>query len=133
MYDRGPRGLAIVSKLSGYHTMHLLGSRTRTRTLGAGTFRCPRETASRRYAYKAERRWFSLAAMPVVRLEEIGRFVECQSCKSTFDIGVFAQPADAAVEDVLTRALRRTAATLLTSTADLSNKDRRKAVIVLQR
>jgi hypothetical protein len=120
--------------------MHLLGSRTRTRTLGAGTFRCPRETASRRYAYKAVRRWFSLAAVPVVRLDEIGRFVECQSCNSTFDIGVLAQLSDAAVEDVLTRALRvltralrRTATTLLSASAELSNEDRREAVIVLQR
>ena len=113
--------------------MHLLGSRTRARTLGAGTFRCPRETASRRYAYKAVRRWFSLAAVPVVRLDEIGRFVECQSCNSTFDIGVLAQLSDAAVEDVLTRALRRTATTLLSASAELSNKDRREAVIVLQR
>ena len=113
--------------------MHLLGSRTRTRTLGAGTFRCPRETASRRYAYKAVRRWFSLAAVPVVRLDEIGSFVECQSCNSTFDIGVLAQLSDAAVEDVLTRALRRTATTLLSASAELSNEDRREAVIVLQR
>lgn len=113
--------------------MHLLGSRTRTRTLGAGTFRCPRETASRRYAYKAVRRWFSLAAVPVVRLDEIGRFVECQSCNSTFDVGVLAQPSDAPVEDVLTRALRRTATTLLSASAALSNEDRREAVIILQR
>ena len=113
--------------------MHLLGSRTRTRTLGAGAFRCPRETASRRYAYKAVRCWFSLAAVPVARLDGIGRFVECQSCNSTFDIGVLAQLSDAAVEDVLTRALRRTATTLLSASAELSNEDRREAVIVLQR
>jgi len=69
----------------------------------------------------------------VVRLDEIGRFVECQSCNSTFDIGVLAQLSDAAVEDVLTRALRRTATTLLSASAELSNEDRREAVIVLQR
>jgi hypothetical protein len=113
--------------------MHLLGPRTRTRTLGAGTFRCPREAGNRRYAYIAVQRWLSLATMPVVRLEEVGRFVECQSCASTYDAGVLAQPCDAAVEDVLTRALRRAATTLLTATETLSADDRREAVIVLQR
>lgn len=113
--------------------MHLLGPRTRTRTLGAGTFRCPREAASRRYAFKAVQRWFSVATIPLVRLDEVGRFIECQSCASTYDSGVLANSSDGAVEDVLTRALRRAATSLLAASPSLSAEDRREAVIVLQR
>jgi hypothetical protein len=78
-------------------------------------------------------RWFSVATIPLVRLDEVGRFVECQSCASTYDSSVLAHSSDGAVEDVLTRALRRAATALLAATPSLSADDRREAVIVLQR
>jgi hypothetical protein len=113
--------------------MHLLGSCTRTRTIGAGTFRCPREQAIRRYRANVVQRWLALGRHPLVRVEETGRFVECQSCSSTFDPGVLAHSSLAPVEDVLTRALRRTAGVLLAGSSLLTDDDRREAVIVLQR
>lgn len=112
--------------------MNLLGSRTRTRTQGAGTFRCPREQATRRYDAKVVQRWFSIGSLPVIRRDEIGSFVECNSCASTFDVGVLSAAAQGPVEDMLTRALRRAASALL-APAELSDDDRREAVIVLQR
>ena len=116
----------------GKDQMHLLGPGTRTRRLGSGTFRCPRERSSRRYELKAVRRWAYLKRVPILRLGEVGRYVECRSCGSTFDHGVLAHPTDAPVEDVLTRILRRAAGSLLPD-APLSHEDRREAVIVLQR
>ncbi len=112
--------------------MQLLGSGTRTRTLGSGTFRCPRERSARRYELKAVRRWAQLSRLSVVPLGELGRYVECRSCGSTFDPGVLAHHGDAPVEDVLTRILRRATATLLPGTP-LDADERREAVIVLQR
>ncbi|MEM7287503.1 MAG: hypothetical protein AAF480_14220 [Actinomycetota bacterium] len=112
--------------------MSLLGSGTRTRRLGSGTFRCPRERSSRQYELKAVQRWAFLRRVPLVRLGEVGRYVECRSCGSTFDHGVLAHPGDAPVEDVLTRILRRAAGSLLPD-GPLSQEERREAVIVLQR
>ena len=112
--------------------MYVLGSGTRTTRLGSGTFRCPRERSSRRYELKAVRRWAHLSRLPIVRLGEIGRYVECRSCGSTFDPGVLAHPGDAPVEDVLTRVLRRAVPALLPSTP-LDTDQRREVVIVLQR
>ena len=112
--------------------MHLLGPGTRTRRLGSGTFRCPRERSSRQYELKAVRRWAFFKRVPILRLGEVGRYVECRSCGSTFDPGVLAHPGDAPVEDVLTRILRRAAGSLLPD-APLSQEERREAVIVLQR
>lgn len=68
----------------------------------------------------------------MVRRDEIGSFVECHSCASTFDVGVLTQPSEGPVEDMLTRTLRRAAGALLSPT-ELSDEDRREAVIVLQR
>lgn len=112
--------------------MSLLGQGTRTRRLGSGTFRCPRERSRRQYELKAVQRWAFLARVPILRMSEVGRYVECRSCASTFDHGVLAHPNDAPVEDVLTRILRRAAGSLLPDTP-LSREERREAVIVLQR
>ena len=90
-----------------------MGSGTRTKRLGSGTFRCPCEGSSRRYELKAVRRWVEVRGLPVIRLDEVGRYVECRSCASTFDPGVLAHQTDAPVEDVLTRILRRSAGALL--------------------
>lgn len=116
--------------------MNLLGSRTRTSTIGSGTFACPRETGIRRYQVKVVRRWATLSLgrvrLRVAPLGEIARFVECQSCASTFEPGVLAH-RDAMVEDILTRVLRRSAGKLFACGGRLSDADRREAVIVLQR
>lgn len=112
--------------------MHVMGSRTRTRTRGAGTFRCPRERATRRYDAKVVQRWLAVGAVPVIRRDEIGGFIECHGCGSTFDMDVLARRDDAPVEDMLTRTLRRTVSALL-GQRELTAEDRREAVIVLQR
>lgn len=113
--------------------MGLLGQGTRTRRLGSGTFRCPRERSRRQYELQAVQRWAFVRRVPFlrVRLREVGRYLECRSCGSTFDPGVLAHPGDAPVEDVLTRVLRRVAGSLL-SDAPLTLEERREAVIVLQ-
>lgn len=61
----------------------------------------------------------------MVRRDEIGSFVECHSCASTFDVGVLTQPSEGPVEDMLTRTLRRAAGALLSPT-ELSDEDRAK-------
>ncbi len=112
--------------------MVLLGARSRTSTLGSGTFRCPREAGTRRYELRCVRRWLAIHAMTVVPLQEVTRYVECQSCASTFEPSVLALPRGAVAEDMLTRALRRAAAAVLSS-GPLTDDGRREAVIVLQR
>ncbi len=113
--------------------MILMDTRVRTRTSGSGTFRCPRESGSRRYRLNSVRRWLFLGPIPVVRLREAGRFVECQSCASTFEPTVLAMNGEVGPEDVLTRALRCAVGVLLGVERAVSSDDRREAVITVQR
>ncbi len=113
--------------------MVLLGARSRTSTFGSGTFRCPRESSTRRYELKSVRRWIAIRTMAVVPLHEVTRFVECRSCHSTFEPSVLATPPGTVVEDMLTRSLRRAAAAVLSAGPALGDDARREGVIVLQR
>lgn len=52
---------------------------------GSGVFHCPRCGGDRRYRLKVGRRWFTLFFLPVIPLNEGGRVVQCQTCRTRFD------------------------------------------------
>jgi hypothetical protein len=112
--------------------MILSESRERTRILDRGTFRCPRESAPRRYVVVAVRPWFTLASVAVFPGAERCRFVECQGCHSTFDVVVLAHP-HTHLEDTLTVALRRATTTILAGGGSIDASLQRAAVIAVQR
>lgn len=107
----------------------------RVDTTAHGVFRCPREGIRRRYlvaVVRAPRPSLWRRLLP--SRDECGRYVECTSCRSTFDTSVLAaSDSPYPVEDVLTTALRRLVVALLDATGSPTNKERRDAVIVLQR
>lgn len=113
--------------------MILLGSTARTRTLQSGTFWCPREGGHRRYRLCAVRRWARIGRVPLVPLAPLGQFVECGSCDATFGVDVLGPSDPAAVEDILTAALRRAAGRILAAGGPLCREQQREAVILLQR
>ncbi len=112
--------------------MNLTESRERTRILDRGTFRCPRESAPRRYVVVAVRPWFTVASVAVLPGAERCRFVECLSCHSTFDVVALAHP-HTHLEDTLTVALRRATTTILAGGDPIEASMQRAAVIVVQR
>jgi len=112
--------------------MFLTESRERTRILDRGTFRCPRESALRRYVVIAVRPWHTIGSIAVFPGAERCRFVECEGCHSTFDVVALAHP-HTHLEDTLTVALRRATATILTGGRSFDASLQRAAVIVVQR
>lgn len=112
--------------------MILSESRERTRILDRGIFRCPRESTPRRYLLVAVRPWYTIASVAVFPGAERCRFVECQSCHSTFDVIALAHP-HTHLEDTLTVALRRAAASLLAGDGTIDASLQRAAVITVQR
>ncbi len=112
--------------------MILMDRRVRTRTLDTGIFRCPRESGNRHYRLNAVRRWLFAGPVPLLRLGELGRYVECQSCASTFEPAILTTSSETPTEDVLTRALRYAVGLLLSAEDTLSADYRREAVIVVQ-
>lgn len=57
-------------------------------TAGTGVFHCTRCGGDRHYKQKVGRRWFTLFFVPVIPLNEVGRVVECQTCRTRFDPAV---------------------------------------------
>ncbi len=67
-----------------------------------------------------------------MRVEQLGEFVECRSCRSTFPVYVLDAQPGSPVEDIVTTALRHAVSTVLGHN-NLTPRDKREAVIVLQR
>ncbi len=68
------------------------GSRARTKTIGSGTFPCPRCRATRDYAYKQVKRWFTLYFVPLFPTRTLGEYVECAGCGAAWKPEVLAAP-----------------------------------------
>jgi zinc-ribbon family len=63
--------------------MIIWGSRGITSSLAKGFFHCPRCDQQRSYDHKKVRRFFTLFFIPLIPLESLGEYVECQFCKGT--------------------------------------------------
>lgn len=64
--------------------MIIFGSRARHITIGEGQFYCPQCNTKRDYLHKKAKRYFTLYFIPLIPLDELGEYVECQTCKVTF-------------------------------------------------
>lgn len=64
--------------------MIIFGTKARQKTVGAGQFYCPRCQVQRAYERKKARRYFTLYFIPVIPMDELGEFVECQTCHMAF-------------------------------------------------
>ena len=64
--------------------MIVFGSRVRHKRLGEGEFFCPKCQATRRYLHKKAVRYFTLYFIPVFPIQQLGEFVECQTCSVAF-------------------------------------------------
>jgi len=64
--------------------MIIFGMRGVTTTPDKGTFVCP-ECGKSNYKLKRVRRFFTLYFIPVIPLNKLGEYVECQSCSNTFN------------------------------------------------
>ena len=82
--------------------MIIWGSKPITGSTGAGQFNCPVCAQQHSYQQKRVRRFFTLYFIPLFPTSTLGQFVECSTCKGTFepsvltyDPGVEAQKVEA--------------------------------------
>ncbi|WP_310622058.1 TerB family tellurite resistance protein [Flexibacterium corallicola] len=61
------------------------GFRSRSKKNGEGEFYCPDCGTYRAYFLMMVKRWFTLYWIPLFPTKDLGEFVECQSCNSTFN------------------------------------------------
>lgn len=82
----------------------IFGTRTREKTVASGSFYCPNCNDSRPYEEKEVAQYFALFFIPIFKIEELGRFIQCQKCKKQFNDTVLSykppSPMDRLVEIV---------------------------------
>ena len=64
--------------------MIIWGSKGRTFTEKNGEFYCPECNGYKNYEYKKVKKYFTLYFVPLFPIEDLGEYIECGSCKSTF-------------------------------------------------
>src|SRR5262245_1086779 len=75
----------------------LVGSSGKANTLGTGQFFCPRCQTMRPYAHKRLERYFTLYFIPLFSIEKQGEFVECQVCRTAYDMAVLSPTGPARI------------------------------------
>lgn len=65
--------------------MIIFGTRLRHRKIGEGEFFCPKCQAGRVYHHKEAIRYFTLYFLPVIPIQRLGDYVECQTCGVAYD------------------------------------------------
>jgi tellurite resistance protein len=62
----------------------IFGTRGVTSEVASGQFNCPSCDTRRPYVHKRVRRFFTLYFIPLIPLDTIGEYVECQHCRDTY-------------------------------------------------
>jgi uncharacterized tellurite resistance protein B-like protein len=68
----------------------IYGTRGITFTKEKGIFHCPSCQSKQDYRYRAVRRFFTLFFIPLIPLDKVGEYVECDRCRGTFISQVLA-------------------------------------------
>ena len=75
--------------------MIIMGTRGVTMTPQKGDFYCPTCCETQPYHHKRVRRFFTLYFIPVIPLDVLGEYVECQTCMDTYKTAVLEIDAQA--------------------------------------
>jgi hypothetical protein len=83
------------------------------RTVGEGTFHCPRCGGDRAYRRRIGRRWFTLFFLPVIPLGRVGEVVECRTCRTRFAPSALRAPTAQQMAAALPAGMRAAAGLVL--------------------
>jgi len=64
--------------------MIIWGSKGKKKSMGKGQFLCPRCRCLRPYEHKKVAKYFTLYFIPLFETENLGEYIECQVCGSTW-------------------------------------------------
>ena len=65
--------------------MIIWGSRSKASTKESGRFYCPHCQGHRQYELKHSKQYFTLYFVRTFPIQDHGEYVECTSCKTTYD------------------------------------------------
>lgn len=98
-----------------------------------GTFYCPQCEGDRHFSWKSARRWFTLFFVPVLPLNHLGEYVECDTCESTYDTRVLNIPTKSELESNFDRAVRHLLVGLVRADSRIEQPEREIAVLLGRR
>jgi tellurite resistance protein len=70
--------------------MIIFGTRGVTYNHAEGRFHCPRCSSEQGYHHKRVRRFFTLYFIPLIPLDLLGEYADCDKCRSTWNLEVLA-------------------------------------------
>src|SRR5687768_3845712 len=68
----------------------IFGTRGVTTTTSRGSFYCPSCAAASPYKHVTVRRFFTLYFIPLIPLDLVGEYIECEQCRNTFNESVLS-------------------------------------------
>ena len=80
--------------------MIFFGTRGVTLTGESGAFFCPECSDERSYKQKKVRRFFTLYFIPLVPLDLLGEYIECQTCRNTYNDKVLEIDSNSVNQDI---------------------------------
>jgi tellurite resistance protein len=79
--------------------MIIFGTRGVTTNPQKGEFHCPSCGPAAQFRWRRVRRFFTLYFIPVIPLDLLGEYVECEQCRGTYDVQVLEfDPQEAALD-----------------------------------
>lgn len=107
------------------------GWKARYTVLEEGVFFCPREGGDRPFHRKEARRWFTFFFIPVIPLNVLGEFIECQSCTSAYDPVVLTAPTAGQMMDNLANAMRYAVVAITMADGTVDDAERHVALQIM--
>jgi uncharacterized tellurite resistance protein B-like protein len=90
--------------------MIIIGSTQLTFTKESGTFHCPNCKSSRPYRLRYKREFLTIYFIPLIPLQKLEEFLECEECRNTFEprmASMTAEEIQAAQRQAATEMIRR--------------------------
>ena len=66
----------------------IYGTKGKIRTIGTGSFYCPRCKTNRSYKHQKISKYFSLYFIPIFPIQNLGEYIECQFCFTPFETSI---------------------------------------------
>ncbi|WP_165950204.1 TerB family tellurite resistance protein [Actinomadura sp. GC306] len=102
-----------------------------SRTVGQGTFHCPRCGGDRAFRRRAGRRCFSIFFVPLVPLWRLREDVECRTCRGRFPVAALRTPTARQLAEALAAGMRAAAALVLRAGDPADPAARARAVAIV--
>lgn len=93
----------------------IFGLRIYFRTVGQGTFHCQRCGGDRPYRRRSGRRWIHLFFVPLIPLDRVGEYVQCDTCRAKYRTEALRMPTTAQMQAALPAGMQAAAIAMLRS------------------